>query len=160
MKRPKTLWFLFLFVFVPSLGAALKVLWLQSASDEYRLFAAAGVTMWLQLLAMASIMLNAATIRYLWRPEPVGLRVGLASIAVNAAIVLLTAAVALVEPDALRAIVTESHARAGHSVTPELLEFTLSPRGLVASAVVQLAFCTFCAWLLVWNRDYFNSRTT
>jgi hypothetical protein len=160
VKRPKTLWFVFLFVFVPSLGAALKVLWQQSASDEYRLFAAAGITMWLQLLAIASVMLNVVAIRYLWRPEPVGLGVGLASLAVNAIVVLLTAGAALVEPETLRTIVTEGHARAGRSMAPEVLEFTLSPRGLVVSAMAQLAFCAFCAWLLYWNRDYFKARTS
>jgi len=52
----------------------------------------------------------------------------------------------------------EGYARAGRTVAPEILEFTLSPRGLLVSAGLQLAFCAFCAWLVVWNRPYFETR--
>jgi hypothetical protein len=156
MKRPKTIWLLLLFLFLPSLGSGLKVLWQQSASDEFRLFGAAGIGMWLYLLGIASVMLDLVVIRYIWRPEPVGLRAGLASVGLNAMIVLLTAMVALENPDTLRAIVVEGHAKSGRSVAPELLEFSLSSTALLIGACVQLAFLAGCAWLLVWNRPYFE----
>lgn len=156
MKRPKTLWLLLVFVFLPSLGSGLKVLWQQSASDEFRLFDAAGIGMWLYLLGIASVMIDLVAMRYLWRPEPVGFRVCLASIAVNALIVVMTALVAIDKPETLRAIVVEGHERAGRVVAPERLEFSLSPTALLIDAGVQLVFLTGCAWLVVWNRRYFG----
>jgi hypothetical protein len=89
-KRPITIWLLLVAFFVPSLANGLKILFQQSASAEFRLYDAAGIGLVLYLLAIAIVALDGATIRYLWQPEPVGLRLGLASAAVGAVIVLVT----------------------------------------------------------------------
>ena len=142
---------------MPSLANGLKILFQQAASAEFRLYDAAGIGMVLYLLAIAIVALDGAANRYLWQPEPIGLRLGLASAAVGAVIVLVTAAAALQVPETLRAIVLESHEKTGHGVSPEALDFTTSPPGVLIGVVIELAWIALWSGVLLWNRPYFQS---
>jgi len=158
VRRPKTIWLLLVAFFLPSLANALKILVQQSESAEYRLFDAAGIGMMLYLLAIAVVALEAAAIRYLWRPEPVGFRLGIASAIVGAIIVLVTAAAALQSPDALRSIVEASQAETGRMTTPESIEFATSPTGILVGMGLELVWLAIWAALVVWNRPYFDVK--
>ena len=156
LKRPITIWLLLIAFFMPSLANGLKILFQQAASAEYRLYDAAGIGMVLYLLAIAIVALDGATLRYLWQPEPIGLKLGLASAAVGALIVIVTAAAALQVPDTLRAIVLEGHEKAGKTVSPEALDFTTSPPGVLVGVVLELAWIAMWSGVLLWNRPYFQ----
>jgi hypothetical protein len=158
VKRPKTIWLLLVVFFVPSLANGLKVLFQQSESAEYRLYDAAGISMVLYLLAIAAVAIELAAIRYLWRPEPVGFRLGIGSAVVGAIIVLVTAAAALQAPDALRSLVLESKAGSGVPVPPEVLDFTTSPNGVFLGVSLELVWLAIRAALVVWNRAYFDAK--
>lgn len=158
VKRPKTIWLLLIAFFVPSLANGLKILFQQSESAEYRLYAAAGISMVLYLLAIAAVAIEMAAIRYLWRPEPVGYRLGIGSAVVGAIIVLVTAAAALQAPDTLRSLVLEGQASSGGSVPPEVLDFTTSPNGILVGVSLELVWLAIRAALVVWNRPYFDTN--
>lgn len=125
MKRPITIWLL-LVLFVLSLARGATVLMQQSESLEFQLFAAAGIEVVFFVLVIASVLLDAATVRYLWKPEPAGLRVGLASLAVGAAFVILAGLIAMTHPDLVRVLVVAAYEESGEPVDLRAFELATS----------------------------------
>ena len=157
MKRPKTIWLL-MALFLGSFVRGVNVVLRQSDSDVFQLFAAAGIEAAFFVFVVASVMLDGATLRYLWKPEPTGLRVGLASLGVGAAFAVLSGLIAISHPDLVRALVVANQQARGGAIDPRALDLATSTAGLTASVAFTLVKVGLCAWLLVWNRAYFSSR--
>jgi hypothetical protein len=157
MRRPKTIWLL-LVLFAFSLVQGATILVEQSESQVYQLFAAASVESVFFVLVVASVLLDGATLRYLWRPEPVGLRVGLASLAVGAAFAILAGLIAMAHPDLVRVLVIAAYEDSGRSFDPRAFELATSNSAIAARTAVTLAKVGLCACLLVWNRAYFEKQ--
>jgi hypothetical protein len=157
MKRPKTIWLL-LVLFAASFARGVTVLLEQSESQLYQLFAAASVEGVFFVLVVASVLLDGATLRYLWRPEPGGLRIGLASLAVGAAFAIMAGLIALAHPDLVRVLVIAQHEQAGQALDPRAFELATSSAAIAWRTVFNLLKISLCAWLLLWNRGYFENR--
>jgi len=157
MKKPATIWLL-LVLFAASLIRGITVMVEQSESQLFQLFAAASIEGVFFVLVVASVLLDGATLRYLWRPEPAGLRVGLASLAVGAAFALLAGLIAMAHPDLIRVLVIAAYEESGRPLDPRAFELATSNTAIAARTGVTLAKVTLCAWLLVWNRAYFEKR--
>jgi len=155
MKRPITIWFL-LVLFVLSLARGATVLIQQSESLEFQLFAAASIEVVFFVLVIASVLLDAATVRYLWKPEPVGLRVGLASLAVGAAFVILAGLIAMTHPDLVRVLVVAAYEESGQPVDLRAFELATSNTAIAGRTAVTLLKIALTAGLLAWNRTYFE----
>jgi len=157
MKKPKTIWLL-LVLFGASLARGITVLVQQSESQAYQLFAAASIEGVFFVLVVASVLLDGATLRYLWRPEPAGLRVGLASLAVGAGFALMAGLIAMAHPDLVRVLVIAEHEQRGQPFDPRAFEIATSNAAIATRTVITLLKITVCAWLLMWNRAYFQKR--
>lgn len=157
MKRPITIWLL-LVLFVLSLARGATVLMQQSESLEFQLFAAAGIEVVFFVLVIASVLLDAATVRYLWKPEPAGLRVGLASLAVGAAFVILAGLIAMTHPDLVRVLVVAAYEESGQPVDLRAFELATSNTAIAGRTAVTLVKIALTAGLLAWNRAYFEKR--
>jgi len=157
MKRPITIWFL-LVLFVLSLARGATVLIQQSESLEFQLFAAASIEVVFFVLVIASVLLDAATVRYLWKPEPVGLRVGLASLAVGAAFVILAGLIAMTHPDLVRVLVVAAYEESGQPVDLRAFELATSNTAIAGRTAVTLLKIALTAGLLAWNRTYFEKK--
>ena len=157
MKRPASIWLLLL-LFLASFVSGVTVLVEQSESQIFQLFAAASIEVVFFVMVIASVLLDAATVRYLWKPEPAGLRVGLASLAVGAAFAILAGLIAMSHPDLIRVLVIASYEDAGRELDPRALDLATSITAIAARTTVTLVKVALCAWLLVWNRSYFEKR--
>lgn len=157
MKRPKTIWLL-LVMFAFSLVRGFTVLVEQADSQIYQLFAATSIEGVFFVLVTASVLLDGATLRYLWRPEPAGLRVGLASLVVGAVFAILCGLIAMAHPDLVRVLVIAAYEESGRPFSPRAFEIATSNAAIATRTAVTLVKVALCAWLLVWNRDYFEKR--
>jgi len=157
MKRPITIWVL-LVLFALSLARGATVLVQQSESQVFQLFAAASIEVVFFVLVIASVLLDAATVRYLWKPEPVGLRVGLASLAVGAAFVILAGLIAMAHPDLVRVLVLAAYEESGQPLDPRAFELATSNTAIAGRTAVTLLKIALTAALLAWNRAYFEKR--
>jgi hypothetical protein len=156
MARPKTIWLLLVY-FAASFARSVLLLVQNEASAEARLFHAAGIESVYFLLLIASVMLDAGALRYLWLPQPRGLRVALASIGVGLAFALLTAMAAVYDPEVFAAVIAAKAEAAGQEVDPYAIAFATSPMGLAIAAAVALGKSGVVVALLLWNRDYFGA---
>jgi hypothetical protein len=157
MKRPISIWLLLL-LFLASFARGTTILVQQSESEIFQLFAAASIEVVFFVLVIASVLLDGATVRYLWKPEPTGLRVGLASLTVGAAFALLAGLIAMAHPDLIRVLVIAAYEESGRPLDPRAFELATSNAAIAARTGVTLAKVALTAWLLVWNRPYFVKR--
>lgn len=155
MKRPWSVWLLLLY-FVFSLFVGVRLLFEESASAEAQLYERAGIEAVFFVLLVASVMLNAVTIRYLWAPQPTGLRVGLASVTVGLVFASITAMVAASQPELFREVVLAKSEASGQAVDPSALEFVTSGKGLGIALGFAAVKAAAVAALLLWNRSYFG----
>ena len=96
------------------------------------------------------------TIRYLWAPQPPGLRVGLASVTVGLVFASITAMVAASQPELFREVVLAKSEASGQAVDPSALEFVTSGKGLGIALGFAAVKAAAVAALLLWNRSYFG----
>jgi hypothetical protein len=157
MKRPISIWLL-LVLFAASFARGASILVQQSESPVFQLFAAASIEVVFFVLAIASVLLDGATVRYLWRPEPTGLRVGLASLAVGAVFAILAGLISTAHPDLVRVLVIAAYEESGRPLDSRAFELATSNGAIAARTGVTLAKLALSAWLLVWNRGYFEKR--
>ena len=113
----------------------------------------------LYFVALAvNLVLAVATIRYLWKPANVGIKIGIASIVAGLLYVVGTAALALADIESLRAYIAADLAARGQQSMADTLSDDAVRIPLMSGIVAAVCLSAFEAWLFVWNRPYFSGE--
>jgi hypothetical membrane protein len=104
MKRPKTVWLLLAYFASCVVGAGLVLAGYED-NNEYQMFRAAGLESMFFVLFAALFLLSAATVRAIWAPKPIAIRLGITTIVATMAYEAISPR-GLSNPEAFRAAIT------------------------------------------------------
>lgn len=154
MSRPRSailliVWFLW------ATGKDLDALARYSTTSDFYVFSSLGVPWLFFLLAGLVFLLNAASVFYLFRPQPIGYPVLLAALAAGAVQNLVTLALALNNIAGVREAYEIGRELRGLPVRQEALDMIFTPSAMWVAAGLSLAVYTALAWLVHRNRPLF-----
>lgn len=154
LKRPKAILVLVV-VFSWSLWKCVDLLVRGSNSADRVLYDEAGIG-WLAVTLLAGIaLLDAAALKYLIRPTPVGRFVCLASIALSAVQTSIAFAIARVSPDIARRAFVVSRESRGLPASPEVVDLAMSPTISLLLWAGSLLISAILAFLVIRCWNYF-----
>lgn len=154
MSRPRStilliIWYLW------AAGRDLDALARYSTTSDFYVFSSLGAPWLFFLLAGAVFLLNAASVYYLFRPQPVGYPVLLVALAAGAVQNLVTFALALNDIAGVREAYEIGRELRGLPVRQEALDMIFTPGAMWAAAGLSLAVYAALAWLVHRNRPVF-----
>ena len=154
MSRPRSIILLIVW-FLWATGKDLDALARYSTTSDYYVFSALGAPWLFFLLAGAVFLLNATSVFYLFRPEPVGYPVLLSALAVGVGQSIITLAFAVNNIPGVRQAYEIGREIRGLPVRQEALEMIFTPSAMWLAAALTVAVYGALMWLVRRNRPFF-----
>lgn len=142
--------------FIWATGKDVEALLRHATTADYQVLASYGVGPLFFVLALSVLVLNAASVYFLFRPALRGLKVIFAALiaaAIQNTIVLLFS---LRDLSVVRDAYVHGRNARGLPVREEALDLIFTPGGMVGSVVLALAVYALLAFLAYRNRPYFR----
>ncbi len=154
MGRPRSailliVWFLW------AAGKDLDALARYSTTSDFYVFSSHGAPWFFFLLASLVFLLDAASVFYLFRPQPMGYPVLFAALVAGAVQNLVTLALALNNTAGVREAYEIGRELRGLPVRQEALDMIFTPSAMWIAAGLSLAVYAALAWLAHRNRPFF-----
>jgi hypothetical protein len=154
VSRPRSIILLIVW-FLWATGKDLDALARYSTTSNYYVFSATSLAWLFFALAAGVFLLNAASVFYLFRPQPVGYPVLLAALAAGTIQNVVTLALAINNVAGVRQAYEIGRELRGLPVRQEAMDMIFTPTAMLVASALSLAVYCVLAWLVYRNRLLF-----
>ena len=126
-----------------------------TSSTDYYIFSSNGLTPLFFFFALGVLLLDAATVVYLFRPRPTGFYVGLSAIFLSLIQSIVSVSLAMSDLPGVREAYEASREARGLSIRQESLDMMFTPQAMYLVLGVVVALNAVVLFLIIRNRGYF-----
>ena len=157
-RKKKTPGIIILIVwFIYSLGSDIYNL-INAGGTDYYIFSSNGLTPLFFFFVVPVLLLDAATLRYLFRPRPAGFYVALSALALSLIQNIVSVSLALSDLSGVRQAYAAGREARGLSVREEALDMMFTPRAMYLALALLVLINAVAVFLIGRNRRYFFSN--
>lgn len=132
LKKPKTI-IVLIIIFLLAIVKDIEMLVRYQTTSDYQLFSIVGIGILVPIFAGALILMRAITVGYLFKPKLLGLRFGLASVAVDVIVSIIGWGISVADVASARTAYTVSRTARGLPVREGHMGFIFSPVGFTVT---------------------------
>ncbi len=141
--------------FIWSTGIDLYTLITASASTDFYILSSNGLTPLFFVFALGVLLLDAATVFYLFQPRPLGFYVALSALGLALLQSIVSVSLALSDLEGVRQAYVASREARGLSVREDGLDLMFTPAAMYLVLGVLVLISAVGAFLTIRNRNYF-----